>query len=180
MIYSIKINKTQNEVHSYSSCICVHQNVWLLYLGVYRFRDMKVDGLSYTHVWQTFFELEIAPDAKFYFSKWQFGPLLPCSSLTKSKINYFMSLPVKTSKYRREPWSSGYGRRLMFQRLWVWILTPDRHFSNLFVVKTVMFVWTYENKRKRGRGWSIFKKDFQVGLMLTRKRILFEAKCNDD
>ena len=25
----------------------------------------------------------------------------------------------------REPWSGGYGRRLMFQRSWVGILAPD-------------------------------------------------------
>ena len=64
----------------------------------------------------------------------------------------------------REPWSSGYGRRLMFQRLgsnpgavyWMYI-----YFSHIFVVRIVMFVRKDENKRKRGRGWPIFlKKEF--------------------
>ena len=31
----------------------------------------------------------------------------------------------KTNKERREPWSSGYGRRLTFQRLWVRIPVPS-------------------------------------------------------
>ena len=58
----------------------------------------------------------------------------------------------------REPWSSGYGRRLMFQSLWVRILAPYTgwawHFSHLFVVIIVsMCVWKRENKWKRGRGW---------------------------
>ena len=45
----------------------------------------------------------------------------------------------------QEPWPSGYGRQLMSERLWVripalytgWTL----HFSRLFVVKIVLFVW---------------------------------------
>ena len=47
-----------------------------------------------------------------------------------------------------EPWSSGYGRRLMFQRLWVWnpaLYTWWTFFSQLFVVKIVMCVWKHEN-----------------------------------
>ena len=53
------------------------------------------------------------------------------------------------------PWSSGYGRRLMFQRSWVQIPVPYTGwtvFSHLFVVKNVLFVRRDENKRKRGRG----------------------------
>ena len=34
----------------------------------------------------------------------------------------------------------------------------DGHFSHIFVVKIVMFVWKDENKRKRGWGWTIFLK----------------------
>ena len=33
----------------------------------------------------------------------------------------------------------------------------DGHFSHIFVVKLER--WKDENKRKRGRGWHIFKKD---------------------
>ena len=45
----------------------------------------------------------------------------------------------------REPWSSGYGSRLTFQRSWVQIPAPDTgwtwHFSHSFIVKIVLFVW---------------------------------------
>ena len=65
----------------------------------------------------------------------------------------------------REPWSSGYGKRLTFQGSWVRIQAPDTgwtwHFSYWIVVKIALFVWKKtENKRKRGRGWPIifFKK----------------------
>ena len=63
----------------------------------------------------------------------------------------------------QEPWSSGYWRRRMFQRSWVWIPTLYTrwtwHFSHLFVVKIVMMcVWKDGNKWKRGRGWPIFLK----------------------
>ena len=36
----------------------------------------------------------------------------------------------------------------------------DGHFSHIFVVRIVMFVLKDKNNRKRGRGWSIFKKDY--------------------
>ena len=39
------------------------------------------------------------------------------------------------------PWSSGYGRRLMFKRSWVPIPAPDGHFAHVFVVKIgMMFI----------------------------------------
>ena len=58
----------------------------------------------------------------------------------------------------REPWYSGYGRRLMFQRSWVRIPAPHTRwtFSHLFVVKVLMFVWKDKNKWKRSREWTIF------------------------
>ena len=61
----------------------------------------------------------------------------------------------------REPWSSGYGRRLMFQRLGVQIPAPYTGwtFSHLFVVKIEKCVWKDENKWKRGRGWPVLKKE---------------------
>ena len=34
----------------------------------------------------------------------------------------------------------------------------DGHFSHLFALKIVMFVQKYENKQKRGRGWSMLEK----------------------
>ena len=44
----------------------------------------------------------------------------------------------------------------------------DGHFSYLFVVKIVMFVCKDENKRKRSRGLSIFKK--QANLLLIQHK----------
>ena len=56
----------------------------------------------------------------------------------------------------RDPWSSGYGRRLMSWWSWVWIPAPFLYwmdiFAHIFVVKIVMFSWKDKNKRKRGRG----------------------------
>ena len=49
----------------------------------------------------------------------------------------------------REPWSSGYGRQLMFKRSWVQITALYTgwtwYFSNWFVVKIVLFVWKDRN-----------------------------------
>ena len=63
----------------------------------------------------------------------------------------------------REPRSSGYGRRLMFKRLWVQIQVLYTgwtwHFLQWFYVKIVSFVWTRPKiNAKRGRGWPIFLK----------------------
>ena len=64
----------------------------------------------------------------------------------------------------REPWSSGYGRRLTILRSWVWIPAPYTgwtwHFFTLICCKNCNNVCLKktENKRKRGRGWPIFKK----------------------
>ena len=71
-----------------------------------------------------------------------------------------------------EPWSSGYGRRLMLQRLWVQILAPktDGHFSHLFVVKIVMCVWKDENKWKRGRGWPVLTNKYKCYIALIPQR----------
>ena len=48
----------------------------------------------------------------------------------------------------------------MLCRLWVRIPHHilDKHFSHMYVVKIVMFVWKDENKLKRGRGLPIFFK----------------------
>ena len=66
----------------------------------------------------------------------------------------------------REPWSSGYGRRLMIQSSWVQIPAPYTgwtwHFFTLICCKNCNNVCLKktENKRKRGRGWPIFRKQF--------------------
>ena len=62
-----------------------------------------------------------------------------------------------------EHWSSGYGRKLTFQRLWVWIPAPDTgwtwHFFTLICYKDcIVCLKKTENKRKRGQGWPIFLK----------------------
>ena len=50
-------------------------------------------------------------------------------------VNYLHNATVEG----REPWSSGFGRRLTFQRSWVWNLAPDTgwtwHFFTLICCK---------------------------------------------
>ena len=85
---------------------------------------------------------------------WDFvsaSPASPCSS----------GSPNMSRSRWREPWSSGYGRRLVFRRLWVRLLVLDRHiiFSHIFVVRIVMmFVWKDENKWKEAAGMAHFLK----------------------
>ena len=66
-------------------------------------------------------------------------------------------------KYRfgRELWSSGYGRRLMFQRLWVRIpaMYTGCTFLTFICCKNCHDVCLKRQKinDKRGRGWPVFK-----------------------
>ena len=55
---------------------------------------------------------------------------------------------TKSDDVGREPWSSGYGRRLVFQT-----------FSHLFVIRIVMFVWKDENKQKEAEDGPFYKSD---------------------
>ena len=60
-----------------------------------------------------------------------------------------------------EPWSSGYGRRLTYQRSWVRIPVPYTgwtwYFFTLICCKKLYCLFEKtENKRKRGRDWPIF------------------------
>ena len=59
----------------------------------------------------------------------------------------------------REPWSIGYGKRLVCEGRGFESQNRILDFSHLFVVKVVMFVWTDEYEWKRGRGWHIWKKN---------------------
>ena len=56
----------------------------------------------------------------------------------------------------REPWSSGYGRRLVYWRSWGRIPTNDVFwmviFSPKFAVKIVMFVWKDKKVKARSTG----------------------------
>ena len=54
---------------------------------------------------------------------------------------------------KREPWSSGYLRRLMFRRLRVQIPAPYGHFSHLFVVKNCIVCLKRQKQMKKGREW---------------------------
>ena len=38
------------------------------------------------------------------------------------------------AKNKFEPWSSGYGRRLAFKRLWAQIPAPDTYFMDVFTL----------------------------------------------
>ena len=66
--------------------------------------------------------------------------------------------------FGREPWSSGYGRRHTFQRLWVRIPAPDTDrldiFSHWFVVKNVLFVYKRPKINEKEAGNGPFKKKY--------------------
>ena len=63
---------------------------------------------------------------------------LPSSKVKNGGANSF----GRTFKHRWEPWFSGYGQRLMFERSWVWILAPYTGWIwHWFFVKIVSFVW---------------------------------------
>ena len=62
------------------------------------------------------------------------------------------------TKRGREPWSIGYGRRLMFQRSWVQIPAPfDGHFFTLICCKICNDLKDWKND-KRGRGLALLKQ----------------------
>ena len=51
-----------------------------------------------------------------------------------------MNISTKSNITPREHWSSGYGRRLMYRRLCVWIQALDGYFFTIIFVKIVLFV----------------------------------------
>ena len=61
----------------------------------------------------------------------------------------------------REPWSSGYGRRLTFEGCgFKACCVLDGHFFTLICCKIVLILFEKtDNKRKRGRGLPILKKE---------------------
>ena len=88
---------------------------------------------------------------------------LSCTSENKTKR-------LKWRHIGREPWPSGYGRRLTFQRSWVQILAPYtgwKFFHIYLLKKFVMFVWKDRKKRKRGQRWPIFLKKWRRILLWT-------------
>ena len=80
-----------------------------------------------------------------------------------SRPDFVVLFPVCNYYYvlGREPWSSGYGRRLMFQWLWVRILAPYTRwtFFHIFCCKNCNVCFKRQNKWKRGRGLTIFLKN---------------------
>ena len=64
------------------------------------------------------------------------------------------SLNKEEQLFRREPWSSGNGRRLMFQRSGVQILAPNTGwtFFTFICCRNCNLCLKIENKWKRGRG----------------------------
>ena len=73
-------------------------------------------------------------------------------------------LKFNNSLHPREPYSSGYGRRLTFRRSWVQIPVPYTgwtwHFFTLICCKKLYYSFEKtENNQKGGRDWSIFKNN---------------------
>ena len=65
--------------------------------------------------------------------------------------NFFLFQSHKNKKWSfgRAPWSSGYGRRPMFWRLWIRIPVPYTgwtFFTYIFCKVVMMFAWKYKNK----------------------------------
>ena len=60
----------------------------------------------------------------------------------------------QSTRNRVEPWSSGYGRRLMFERLWVWIpaLYTWWTFFHIYLLKKLYCLFE-KTKNKQKRGW---------------------------
>ena len=88
-------------------------------------------------------------------------------SVSKSKLFSRWWDPTNLiNKFERgwEPWSSGYGRLLMYKRSWVRIPKPytgwSLHFFTLICCKIVFLFEKTKKKRKRGRGWHIWKIKF--------------------
>ena len=84
-----------------------------------------------------------------------------CSSLSHITMKQFYTVG-------REPWSSSYGWRLMYVRLWVRILVPYTgwtfgHFFTLICCKIVLHVWKNRKWTKKRPGLSpITVKQFYV------------------
>ena len=88
--------------------------------------------------------------------------------------NIVSSLSNKHFPLRQEPWSSGYGRRLMFQRSWVQIPAPYTGwtFFHIYLLQNCNVVWKDGNKWKRGRDGQ-FNKTFFCLLHKRKSRVRF-------
>ena len=64
-----------------------------------------------------------------------------------------------------EPWSSGYERRLVFWRSWVWIPAPNTGWTFFkYICCKNCNVWKDKNRWKRGRAWPIFQKNTMLAV----------------
>ena len=84
----------------------------------------------------------------------------------------------------REPWSSGYGRWLMIERLWVWIPAPytgwNWHFFTLICYKNCIDVCLKRpkiNEKEAGVG-PFFKKRTSKEINWFRRKIRFSVDPN--
>ena len=79
-------------------------------------------------------------------------------------ISYSSSVDPNLQIWRNYRLTSFEANDTYARRSWVRIL--DGHFSYLFVVNIVLFVWKDENKWKTWRGWPILKKKRYFNLKL--------------
>ena len=76
---------------------------------------------------------------------------------------------------RWEPWSSGYGRRLMFQRLWVQIPAPYNGFTFICCINYSVCL----KRRKWGRSSPIFSKKYRSDHQLWQKSFKLPVPAGD-
>ena len=82
-------------------------------------------------------------------------------SQEKKSVAYIKHKLLKYLIYGHEPWSSGYGMRLMFWRSWVWIPAPYTgwtFFHIKLLLKNATFVWKWQKINKKRPGIGPFKK----------------------
>ena len=77
---------------------------------------------------------------------------------------------LKFIKFGREPWSSGYVRRLMFQRSWVWIPAPDTgwtwHFFTLICCKNCIVCLKRPKINEKEAEVGPRKKNYKIALVI--------------
>ena len=121
------------------------------------------------------------PRNKFSARKWRqniFMKVVPSAELMRNPLSVHFSKKKKWIKKRsrtfvqscktivlvkRLPWSSGYGRRVMFRRPWVRI--PAQYsiwtFFHIYLLYKIVMMFAGKDRKymiKRGRGWPIFYK----------------------
>ena len=88
----------------------------------------------------------------------------------------FQRSSIATLLLNLEPWSSGYGWRLMFQRSWVRMPAPYTGwaFFTLICCKIcIVCLKKAENKRKRGRSWAILFYLIKIFMTLCQSLMYF-------